>query len=154
MRESDEYQTPRDLFDFLDKRFRFTLDPCTTSDNPLRTRYFLTIYEDGLLSSWGYDSSVFMNPPYSNVEPWVEKAYMSSLDGCLVVGLLRNDPSTQWWQKWVRDKALVIDVPYRIAFVDPKLSRTTSPYNFPSAIVIWWGSFDNFPGKANRCPTS
>ena len=30
---SDEWETPQDIFDALDKEFHFTLDPCSTDDN-------------------------------------------------------------------------------------------------------------------------
>ena len=37
--EKSEYQTPKYLFDKLNSEFHFDLDPCTTEDNPLGTKY-------------------------------------------------------------------------------------------------------------------
>ena len=31
--KSDEWETPQDLFDELNKEYDFTLDPCATSEN-------------------------------------------------------------------------------------------------------------------------
>ena len=31
--DSNEWATPKDLFDILDEEFLFTLDPCATKDN-------------------------------------------------------------------------------------------------------------------------
>ena len=131
--KGDEYGTPFELFDWLYERFNFVLDPCTTKDNPLGTQLFYTKESDGLVREW-IGPAVFMNPPYSKVTPWVQKAYTESLNGILTVGLLRYDPSTRWWNDWVRGKALVMDVPYRVRF-----RGGVGAYNFPSAIVIWVG---------------
>lgn len=34
--KSDEWGTPQDLFDNLDKEFNFTLDPCANKNRPLK----------------------------------------------------------------------------------------------------------------------
>jgi site-specific DNA-methyltransferase (adenine-specific) len=49
---SAEYLTPKYLFDQLNKEFLFDLDPCTTEDNPLGTKYFMTKEINGLAQSW------------------------------------------------------------------------------------------------------
>lgn len=49
---SNEWQTPRDLFEQLDKEFNFNLDPCSTDTNALCSRHF-TVDTDGLTQSWG-----------------------------------------------------------------------------------------------------
>ena len=37
---SDEWETPRDLYDKLNERFKFTLDPCSTIENHLCDKYY------------------------------------------------------------------------------------------------------------------
>ena len=56
--DSQEYKTPRDLFDKLNKEFRFELDVATTEDNPLHTKYFYTMADDGLSKPWDKDANV------------------------------------------------------------------------------------------------
>lgn len=51
-RKSDEYETPDDLFNRLNKEFDFNLDPCATDENRKCEKYF-TMSQDGLLQSWG-----------------------------------------------------------------------------------------------------
>lgn len=131
-RSGDEYGTPRWFYEPLDARFHFKLDPCTTSDNPLGTQFYMTKEASGLVHAW--TGPVFMNPPYSQVKKWVKRAYEESLKGVLVVGLLRLDPSTRWWNEWVMGKALVWPVPFRIKFVG-----ADSAYNWPNCLVIWHG---------------
>jgi phage N-6-adenine-methyltransferase len=133
--DGDEYGTPLDFYQEINERFVFALDPCTTPDNPLNTPVFYTKEDDGLNTPW-LVGPVFMNPPYSNVSPWVMRAQLVAKKGVLVVGLLRHDPSTKWWNNWVRDKAWVEPVPYRLKF-----RGANGAYNFPSAVVIWHGLF-------------
>ena len=40
--ESTDWITPKWLYDKLDEEFHFDLDPCTTKDNPLKTKNFYT----------------------------------------------------------------------------------------------------------------
>lgn len=38
--KSDEWSTPKALFDELDEEFEFTLDPCSTDNNHLCDKYY------------------------------------------------------------------------------------------------------------------
>lgn len=49
---SDEWETPQDLYDDLNAEFGFNLDPCATDDNHKCPMYY-TQQEDGLQQSWG-----------------------------------------------------------------------------------------------------
>ena len=72
--KTNEWSTPQDFFDELDKEFNFTLDPCATSENAKCTKYF-TVEDDGLKQDWSNDI-VFMNPPYGrDIKYWIKKAY-------------------------------------------------------------------------------
>ena len=70
---SDEWATPKLLFEKLNDEFRFTLDPCATETNHTCEKYY-TIEDNGLSKSW-MGEVVFCNPPYSNIGAWVEKCY-------------------------------------------------------------------------------
>ena len=50
--KTNEWSTPQQLFDELDREFHFTLDPCCTHENAKCKKHF-TIEEDGLKQSWG-----------------------------------------------------------------------------------------------------
>lgn len=52
MHESDEYSTPQELFDELDREFNFDLDPCSTEENHKCDIYY-TQKENGLKQNWG-----------------------------------------------------------------------------------------------------
>lgn len=101
---SDCYQTPQWLFDLLNEEFRFAVDACAIPSNKKCNRYI----EDAT-NRWAdcverfealskEDRSIFMNPPYSNPGPFLERAWEFSKH-MRVVCLVRDDPSTKWYQK-------------------------------------------------------
>ena len=55
---SDEWGTPQKLFDELNNKYHFTLDPCSTDDNHKCDKYY-TKADDGLHKSWGGEQSVY-----------------------------------------------------------------------------------------------
>lgn len=120
---SDNWETPRELFDVLDKGgeyqgiyfdgFNFDIDLCATKENSKCNWYlndFLSdrkgqivheIYGEPEMrdsrDDWRQISNcAFMNPPYSNPRPFIEKAWEDSKH-CRIVCLVKVDPSTRWW---------------------------------------------------------
>lgn len=82
----DDWGTPQDLFDELNKEFHFTLDPCADDNNHKCDKYY-TKEQDGLAQSWAGET-VFCNPPYSRKTKsnagqiaWVEKCYKEAQGG-------------------------------------------------------------------------
>lgn len=49
---TDEWYTPLDFFQELDKEFHFNLDPCATTENH-KCPLFYTREQDGLKQNWG-----------------------------------------------------------------------------------------------------
>lgn len=134
--ETPEWATPQDIFDELDREFRFDLDPCATMENAKCTRYFTRV-EDGLTQEW--TGRVFMNPPYGGqLGHWMQKAWESSQKTAeLVVCLVPARTCTAWWH----DYATLGEVRFlrgRLRFGGGVNSRTpggSAP--FPSAIVVF-----------------
>ncbi len=128
---SDEWGTPPDLFEELDKEFHFNLDPCCTEENHMCDMYF-TKDQDGLVRDWG-GYTVFCNPPYSKINEWVEKCYRESLkEKTIVVLLVPARTDTKWFHRWVYHRS-------EIRFVRGRLRYGGAVNNspFPSMIVIF-----------------
>ena len=130
--KTNEWSTPQDFFDELDKEFNFTLDPCSTSENAKCAKYF-TVEDDGLKQDWSNDV-VFMNPPYGReIKHWIKKAYEESLNGATVVCLIPSRTDTIYWHDYIFGKA------DDIRFVRGRLkfggSKNSAP--FPSAVIIY-----------------
>lgn len=90
----------------LDERFAFTVDVAAAAHNAKCARFY-TREIDGLRKSWAGER-VYCNPPYSEIRPWVEKAWRECGLAELIVLLLPANRTEQgWWQELVepaRDK--------------------------------------------------
>lgn len=73
--KSDEWETPEEFVRGLEKSLgiEFDLDPCATTESAKCPKFF-TIEDDGLNADWGDARHVFINPPYSDIASWVERA--------------------------------------------------------------------------------
>ena len=49
--KSEEWETPQELYDYLNLDYRFTLDPCATPKTAKCEKYY-TEEDDGLNKSW------------------------------------------------------------------------------------------------------
>lgn len=129
--KSDDWSTPQDLFDSLNKEFGpFHLDPCANSGNTKCDRYF-DKQTDGLKQDWSY-SRVFMNPPYGReIGKWVKKAYEERLKGSVIVCLLPARTDTKWFHEYCM-KGEVRFLKGRLKFGGHK-----NPAPFPSMIVVF-----------------
>ena len=130
--KTDEWYTPLDFFQELDKEFGFNLDPCATDFNHKCNRYF-TREIDGLKQNWG-GYRVFCNPPYGRViGEWVKKAYEESQKpNTLVVMLLPARTDTKWFHSYIYGKAEIRFVKGRLKF-----GGCDNSAPFPSMIVIF-----------------
>lgn len=85
---TDSHSTPEWVMDIFGSEDWY--DPCPLDDNP---------FNDGLRMNW--KKKTYVNPPYSNVMPWVEKAIEERDKGNLIVMLLNVDTSTKWFAKLI-----------------------------------------------------
>lgn len=131
---SDEWATPQDVYDMLDKEFSFNLDPCATEENHKCEKYY-TIETDGLLQKWE-GCRVFCNPPYSNISAWVEKAFRETRnDNTLVVLLIPSRTDTRYFHDFIYQRSEIRFIKGRLKFGD---SKNSAP--FPSMVVIFRGA--------------
>lgn len=133
--ETDEWYTPIDFYNELNKEFNFNLDPCATDYNHKCNKYF-TKEDNGLLQNWG-GYRVYCNPPYGRaIGAWVEKAYNEAQKkDTLVVMLLPARTDTKWFHSFIYHKAKIRFIKGRLKFGGCKNSAP-----FPSMIVIFKGA--------------
>ena len=94
MRGVVSYRTPRWLFDRNNDLYHFDLDAAASHENHLCGKYF-TKSKGALTRRWY--GRVWCNPPYSNIAPFVVKAYEESLRGAVVVMLLPAWVDYRWY---------------------------------------------------------
>ena len=121
---SDDYFTPAWLFE--DMAVTFDLDVAAPPGGVPwipATKYF-TMADDGLAQDW--EGRVWMNPPYSQATPWVNKFREH---GC-GVALLPFAKSEWLYELW--DSTGVVVVPHRnFAFTTPLNPRIMLP------VALW-----------------
>jgi len=114
------WKTPRNIYNILNKEFKFDFDPC-----PTRSKY------NGLLIDW--KKSNFVNPPYGKELPkWIKKGYEEYLKEKTVVFLIPSRTDTRWWHNFCMKATEIRFIQGRLHFDEYKNSAP-----FPSAIVIF-----------------
>ena len=130
--KTNEWCTPKSLFDELDNEFHFTLDPCSTHKNKKCEKHY-TLIEDGLIQDWSGEV-VFCNPPYGReVAKWVKKAAESD---ALTVMLIPARTDTKYFHDYIYGKAEIRFLKGRIRF-EKENGDCGDAAPFPSMIVIF-----------------
>ena len=141
--KKDDWETPQELFDQLDRMFHFSLDAASSDENAKCEKHF-TAEDDGLSKNWGGEV-VWLNPPYGRqIGKWVQKAYEESLKpDTTVVCLLPARTDTKWFHDYCT-KGEITFVRGRLKFINRNLPSyredgkfQKSPAPFPSMIVIF-----------------
>jgi phage N-6-adenine-methyltransferase len=100
-----DWTTPREMFAYLDKEFRFDLDLAASAKNTLCSRYFDKA-ADALQQDW--KGICWLNPPYGEksgkLSDWVKKAHAESAKwGSTIVMLIPARTNTRWWHQYCMD---------------------------------------------------
>lgn len=133
-----DWETPRDLFDRLDRFWHFDLDVAASDENHLCADYF-TKETDGLTHSWA-GHRVWCNPPYGkDIALWVEKAWHETRDGeTCVVMLVPARTDTRWYHDYIQGKAAEVKfIRGRLKYTLGGVTQNSAP--FPSMLVRWGG---------------
>ncbi|HEO9971077.1 TPA: phage N-6-adenine-methyltransferase [Enterobacter hormaechei subsp. xiangfangensis] len=139
--QRDLWRTPPALFASLDAEFCFQLDAAAAPHNAL-CRKFITAEQNTLETSWsdylnvpGY---VWMNPPYSDITPFVKKAATESANQIGTVMLVPADTSVGWFKEAIQTASEVRFITAgRLAFINPVTGKPVSGNNKGSMLIIW-----------------
>jgi phage N-6-adenine-methyltransferase len=124
----DYWQTPQWLIGLLEEHTSIDLDPCAGEETEIGyLNYRFEDGDDGLEQSWF--GNVFVNPPFSYKEDWVEKAVQESRThnvDCVIL-LTPSSPTVKGWFHGERgvDVGIIDEADYiwfpngRINFYDP-----------------------------------
>lgn len=139
--QRDLWRTPPALFASLDAEFCFQLDAAAAPHNAL-CRKFITAEQNTLETPWsdylsipGY---VWLNPPYSNITPFVKKAAAESDNQIGTVMLVPADTSVGWFKEAIQTASEVRFITAgRLAFINPVTGKPVSGNNKGSMLIIW-----------------
>jgi hypothetical protein len=124
----DNWSTPKDVYEALDKEFNFVFDPCPLGGTK------------GLSTDW--DSPAFVNPPYSDIKNWCKRCYEESLLGKTIVMLIPSRTDTRYWHDYIMKAKEIRFIRGRLKFGD---SKNSAP--FPSCIVVFNNNVEVKHGK-------
>jgi len=122
--QSDEWYTPKYVFDALG--CRFDMDVAAPIQGPLYVPADTWIYDHSLLKPW--HGFVWMNPPFggrNGVVPWLDKFFKHG-DG---IALVPDRSSAPWWQDAAQKADGMLLVAGKIKFIRPDGSKGKSPAN-------------------------
>lgn len=131
--KSNEWETPQGLYNKLNNKYNFTLDPCSSLENHKCDKFY-TIKENGLIQDWS-NEIVFCNPPYGReIYDWVEKCYKESLNGTKIVLLIPSRTDTKYFHEFLYKKPNI-----KLEFIKGRLkfgdSNNSAP--FPSLLAYF-----------------
>lgn len=135
----EDWETPQDFFDALDREFHFDLDPCADDTNAKCADYY-TKEQNGLLKDWG-GRCVFCNPPYGRTSTgeWIKKCYEEAQKpGTVVVALIPARTDTKFFHEYIYHKAEIRFIKGRLHFGG---SKDAAP--FPSMVVVFRKDVEN-----------
>lgn len=148
--DRDCYRTPAYLVKWIKKNFHTSIDGCASNENKTHIFYvgldhvnadfnnFFTVNREALMRLVVWQPRLFVNPPYSNPMPYVQKAIELMRDGVFVVMLLPADKSTKWFEEIVTNATEIIDiVGGRINFLNPITGEEVKGNNKGSLIAVF-----------------
>lgn len=111
------------------------LDPATEPSNPTRAKRFYT--EKGLQLDWGGKKgwTVFLNPPYSEIEVWIYKAIAEARKGARIILLAPVRTDTQYHQALLKAATDIVFLEGRLSFMLPDGSCSGGNAAFGSMLV-------------------
>lgn len=136
MSDADTWLTPPAI---IEAPGPFELDPCAAKSQPWATaKCHFTKSDNGLRRRWR--GMVWLNPPYSNVLPWVEK--LADLDDG--IALIPASTGARYWQEIIFSRAIsIFFIKKRLNF----LTVTGEPGKFQSGFSVALAAFGGAAGQ-------
>lgn len=125
----DLWQTPDNVVSYFEDFIgrEIVLDAASSAANAVSTD-FITEDDNALETNWlehytAHDGLVWLNPPFSNIKPFVERAIQMSDLGANVCVLVTNSTCSHWFHQ-AFDRAESIFMPRgRIAFISAETGK-------------------------------
>lgn len=143
-RSKQDYQTPEDFLTAAKGLLgieEFDWDLAASKHNTVRRVRYYDTNDDSLSMSWSVAQDppgwLWLNPPFANIRPWVEKAYESKAQ---IAMLVPASTGANWWRDWVHRKVYILLLNGRIKFVGQK-----DPYPKDCALLLY-GGIRRWPG--------
>lgn len=131
----DLWATPQEIVDYLVDRYgEYDLDAAASEENK-KCEKFYSEETNCLKRWWGSNKHVWLNPPYSNPDPFVKKAIEQMEHGNQIDMLLPGDNSTAWFREAQLKAAEIIWIVGDIEKVDDREYSRTGRVAFLSGLT-------------------
>ena len=136
MVDKSNWQTPPELFKYLNDIWHFTVDGAADAENALCSTYY-SIDDVDAFSASPNGESIWVNPPYGKLEPWIDLFCDWGKEN-MVVALVPAATDTVWWNRAARDCSEVVLLgPGRVHFIDPETSKPCNQNTTSSSLLVW-----------------
>lgn len=151
----NNWGTPPELFEVLNREFLFDLDAAASVENALVPN-FISQEQDALVTPW-VGRAVFCNPPYSRgnegsaslLTSFIRRGYEQSVEQCnTVVMLIPAYTDPKYWRDYCTKAHEIRFLTGRLKFLENGHIRTSA--RFPSVLVI----FKWLPGTCYKAPNT
>lgn len=130
----DDWETPKELFDRMDRQFHFEMDVAAKEENT-KCRRFYTREMNGLSLPWSKVN--WCNPPYGKeIIEWCRKADEEAQNGKFTAMLIPARTDTRWFHEYCK-KYRIEFLRGRVKFVGAKCGAP-----FPSMVVFFGKEFE------------
>lgn len=152
--KGDGRTTPPELADATHRFFnnQLELDPCWNADSPIIAKRTIALPEDGLLVDWTKYRSFFVNGPWSDLLPWVEKCFVTASNvNCEGLFLARTESATRWAHALLASRNAHVDLHKRYCFPTAGEGPTTDTR--PTTISYFGMDVDRFARSFDKLGT-
>lgn len=131
----DLWATPREVVEYMAERYgKYDLDAAASEDNKVCDKFY-SKETNCLKRWWGSKKHVWLNPPYSNPDPFVLKAIEQMEHDNQIDILLPADNSTAWFSDAQKHAAEIIWITGETWFEDGKEYSRTGRLAFISGLT-------------------
>lgn len=109
----------------------FVVDLAASRSNTV-AKQFYSERSNALVQSWVFDGWGYCNPPFSDLRPWVEKAWQEAQRGAHTAMLVPAGVGANWWRDHVHGRARILLLNGRLTFVGHK-----QPYPKDCALLLY-----------------
>lgn len=140
-KSKQDYGTPKELLDAVRHRLQidfFNIDLAASPENTVADVYFTEV-DNSLVQDWHVHTAGgwgWLNPPFSNIGPWVRKAAEEALRGASVIMLVPSSVGSNWWSEFADGHCYVAHLNGRLTFVGE-----STPYPKDCSLLLYtpWG---------------
>ena len=126
-KSKQDYETPPEFMEAVRNRFERPIWDLAAAPENARCYHYYTKEDDSLTKDWHKihsdrqlkgekDGFLWLNPPFSNIEPWAEKCAAEMKLGARILFLVPASVDSVWYWKHVAPHACVLALKQRICF--------------------------------------